>query len=69
MRDDFETPDYPATATISVAALRKLLEELTLPPFDFASDSPTRKLEILNMHAGRCQAAQAVNMLIEKVGG
>ena len=56
-------------ATISVAALRNLLETLTLPPIEFPSDSPTRRIEVLALHTGRCQVARAVNALIEKVGG
>ena len=61
--------ERPAPETISVAALRNLLETLTLPPIEFPSDSPTRRIEVLAMHTGRCQAAQAINALIEKVGG
>ena len=68
MREDDKTPDCPAPTTISVVALRKLLETLTLPPIEFPSDSQTRKVEVLAMHTGRCQVAQAINMLIEKVG-
>jgi hypothetical protein len=62
-------PPEPAYPMISVAALNTLLDVLTAYPEQFPGESIPKRLEVLNMHAGRCQVAQAIRDLIAKVGG
>lgn len=49
---------------VSVAALNTLLDILTAPPVPFPGESPTKRMEVLNMHTGRCQVAQSIRELI-----